>query len=164
MVAGGAQGLVAEPAAVLQLELAAGGATAKITASLISENAAIARPATALALIPGPPRSSQGRRRMKARPEFCPRPLKPKPEIVIADATSSCSPTRKCSPTFSSTARVRSIVLPGGSSTCTVIAPWSSSGRKPVGMRTNRAATPTHSARKATMASQRQRTSAPTMR
>ncbi len=133
----------------------AGGTTAKIVASLISENAAIARPATALALIPGPPRSSQGRRRMKARPEFCPRPLKPKPEIVIADATSSCSPTRKCSPTFSSTARVRSIVLPGGSSTCTVIEPWSSSGRKPVGMRTNSAPTATVSATKPSITGQR---------
>jgi hypothetical protein len=77
---------------------------------------------------------------MKARPAFWPAPAKLKPATVKTACTDSFSSTRKCDRTWSSTAWVRSSGAPGGSWTMVNIVPWSSSGRKALGRRTNRKA------------------------
>jgi hypothetical protein len=57
---------------------------------------------------------------MKAMPEFWPRPLEAEAGDRHRRLDGVASPSVKCWPTLSSTARVRSIVLPGGSSTWTL--------------------------------------------
>ena len=93
---------------------------AKTAASLIRENAAEARAATAFALSRSPFRSSQGFSRTNAYPAFWPRVPPPNPAIVSTVSTASFSSVRRWSETRASTACVLSSVLPGGRSTCRV--------------------------------------------
>ena len=74
----------------------AGGAKAKMKASLICISAPIARPATALALSPAP-RWSHSLSLMKAMPEFCAEPEKLKPCTENTDSTAFFSLFRKWS-------------------------------------------------------------------
>jgi hypothetical protein len=77
---------VALPSSVI-----AGGANAKICASLICANALVIRCATAAALRSGASRSSQRLSFTNTRPEFWPRPTNENPLITSADSTESCS-------------------------------------------------------------------------
>ena len=115
----------------------AGGITANTMASRIWPNTPMARPATTPAFRLAALRSSKSLRRTKARPAFWPAPLKLKPETVNTDCTASFSSIRKWSRTLSSTPRVFSWVAPAGSWTRVIMIPWSSSGRKALGRRTN---------------------------
>ena len=74
---------------------------------------------------------------MKAMPELCPRPAKLKPVTVNTDFTVSFSSSSKYSRIWSTTAWVRSALAPDGVCTWANSTPWSSSGRKAVGMRVN---------------------------
>ena len=116
--------------------ITAGGTKANTMASRICANAPIARPAIDLTSWPGALRSSQCFRFTKPMPMCWPLPPKEKPATVKMARTVSFSFSRKWSSTFFSTSSVRSWVAPAGSMTWLNITPWSSSGRKEVGMRT----------------------------
>ena len=68
---------------------------------------------------------------------FWPAPPRLKPATVNSPSTASFSSTRKCCSTFFSTSIVRSCVAPAGSTAWTSTIPWSSSGRKALGIRTS---------------------------
>ncbi|MCY1293142.1 hypothetical protein D9M70_423900 [compost metagenome] len=74
---------------------------------------------------------------MKAMAELWPRPAKLKPVTVNTDCTVSFSSSSRYSRIWSTTAWVRSALAPDGVCTWAKSTPWSSSGRKAVGMRVN---------------------------
>ena len=108
----------------------AGGTKANTIASLICENAPMARPAIDFTSCPGAWRSSQGSRLTKPMPMFWPWPAKLKPATVKIERTLPFSFSRYWCSTFFSTSTVRSWVAPAGRMTWVNITPWSSSGRK----------------------------------
>ncbi|MDT4871562.1 hypothetical protein FQZ97_1066960 [compost metagenome] len=101
------------------------------------ENLPWARCARSNTLVPAAVRSAHGLSMMKAMPELCPRPAKLKPVTVNTELTTSCSSVSRYSRMSSTTAWVRSALDPEGVCTWANSTPWSSSGRKAVGMRVN---------------------------
>ena len=97
------------------------------------------RPCKAFRCWCGLVRSVNGFSSTNSKPEFCPRPAKLKPFTAITLLTVSFSFSNKCWVTACSTWSVRAAVAFGGSCTCTNKVPWSSSGKKAVGMRANNA-------------------------
>ena len=148
LVAGGHQGLVAQTAAVLQLEVESLG-SAQLDDGRGREGEDH-RVAVLRELAHGPPghgrrpsapgrsRSSQSRSFTNAMPMFWPWPAKLEPETIMHDSTASFSSIRKWSRTRLMTFLVMSSVALAGRMAWTISMPWSSSGRYAVGMRRNR--------------------------
>ena len=80
-------------------------------------------------------------------PVFWPLPLKLKPCTVNTDSMFFFSLSTKCLVRASIDAWVRSEVAPTGACTMVISTPWSSSGRKPLGVRRNISPATTASAR-----------------
>ncbi|MNC24610.1 hypothetical protein D3C75_726670 [compost metagenome] len=120
----------------------AGGAKANTIASRKVKKCCWARWARANTLFSFE-RSSQGLSMMKAMPELWPRPAKLKPLTVNTDDTVSASSLSRYSRIWSTTTCVRSALEPAGVCTWAKSTPWSSSGRKAVGMRMNSQIMPT---------------------
>jgi hypothetical protein len=127
--------------------MTAGGVKAKTMASRMEAKMPMARPARASARRSGRSRRFQSLSLTKAMALFWPLPAKLKPATENTDSTASASSSRKWSSTVRRTARVRGWVAPAGNWTWVKMKPWSSSGRKAVGMRTkNRTMAPTMAA------------------
>ncbi|MNT18783.1 hypothetical protein D3C72_1540000 [compost metagenome] len=121
----------------LPSSITAGGAKAKTIASRKLKKCFCARWARSNTLWPSAVRSSHGLSMRNARPELWPRPAKLKPVTVNTEFTVSFSSSSRYSRIWSTTAWVRSALAPDGVCTWANSTPWSSSGRKAVGMRVN---------------------------
>ena len=115
----------------------AGGDIANAIASLICMSPPIALPAIACALCSLPGRSLQSLSLTKPMPVFCPLPPKLKPCTVKMDSMSSFAVSRNTCSTCFTDSSVRSWVAPTGAWMMVISTPWSSSGRKPLGVRRN---------------------------
>ena len=92
------------------------------------------RPITARTLFAGPTRSSNGFSRVTIKAAFGWLPPSSRENPTIDSTASTWGIGRIRFSTCSTTVRVRSTDAPSGSCTTVKIAPWSSSGRNPVGV------------------------------
>ena len=92
------------------------------------------RPITAWALSAAAGRSANGFRRTTMKAEFGWLPPSSRENPTIDSTPSTCGMGRMRLSTCSTTTRVRPTEAPSGNCTATKNAPWSSSGRNPVGV------------------------------